>query len=99
MQTFKHGTPEAQYPDVYTDTFIFFSDHFVKLYGWTYIFYAFPEIFFVTIVFVHITTINPFAIIINNYSIAPLCRRIPILKYLCCKGASVSMIQASDRQI
>ena len=25
MQTLKHGTPEAQYPDVYTDTFIFFT--------------------------------------------------------------------------
>ena len=24
MQTLKHGTPEAQYPDVYTDIFIFF---------------------------------------------------------------------------
>ena len=25
--------PEAPYPEVYTDTFIFFSDHCVKLYG------------------------------------------------------------------
>ena len=25
MQTLKHGTPEAPYPDVNTDTFIFFS--------------------------------------------------------------------------
>ena len=31
MQTL---TPEAPYPDVYTDTVGFFSDHCVKLYGW-----------------------------------------------------------------
>ena len=42
MQTLKHGTPETFYPDVYTDTFIFFSDHCVKLYGWMCITFQMP---------------------------------------------------------
>ena len=36
MKTLKHGTPRSPYPDVYTDTLIFFSDHChdcEKLYG------------------------------------------------------------------
>ena len=31
MQTLKHGTPEAPYPDVYTDTFIFFLRSLCKI--------------------------------------------------------------------
>ena len=34
--------PEAPYPDVYTDTFIFFPDHCVKLYGWMCITFQMP---------------------------------------------------------
>ena len=31
MQTLKHGTPEAPYPDVYTDTFIFLLRSLCKI--------------------------------------------------------------------
>ena len=31
MQTLKHGTQEALYPDVYTDTFIFFLRSLCKI--------------------------------------------------------------------
>ena len=31
MQTLKHGTPEAPYPDVNTDTFIFFLRSLCKI--------------------------------------------------------------------